>query len=754
MTYGRYPYGGVAYAGSDVDLIPTDTDTTLAVEVAFTTDPLSEPAWVDITTDVRSWSTSRGRRRELERYQPGRATIVLSNLSRQYDSVYTAGPNFGNIKPMKRIRIRETFSGVTYPVFDGFVDKWQLDYPNTGKDAIATITATDAFKVFARTDLPRSVYFDEVDTDNPDLWWPLNDPQSLFTAIDESGNDLTGTPQGNARFGGETLIVNDPGSSLELIDEATTGVYNTTFAMDGAATWSVEFWFFWEEIPGFANQTCWEMDNTSGSAFIEFVINSATSKGSVVLTNDAAGAFSSQLNVAFVKGTRYHIVAVHKSDRKIDIYVNGTLAALAVQDTTSGAVTINKVGVGSFTASGALRGLIDEFAVYETALSSTRIAAHYAAGTAPWSGDLPGARMGRVLDEASWPVSLRELDTGITTFRSAELGTDALEHLQKASETEYASAFFITRDGKARFIGRTAILARESLFTFGDDAGEIGYTGFVPDDGDEVIRNRAIISRLNGVAKTAEDTDSIDEFGRFDYTKEGLLSSTDTESANHGAFVVDQYGDQQRRITSLDLGPAIVGEENTLYPAMLGLELGNAITVINEPLGGGTQFSQVCAVEGIEHNSSPGGARTARLLLSPEFPIRTLEDVDVSTLGYAEVTVDQTSISAAADLTSLTATVTVGSGRRIKITGYVSQFTNTAGTSTYAALDVYEGVTQLNRFTGGMNDTYTGAQCIAIETPSAGSHTYKLRAESDGTVTMEAASTTPAFILVEDIGPA
>lgn len=126
------------------------------------------------------------------------------------------------------------------------------------------------------------------------------------------------------------------------------------------------------------------------------------------------------------------------------------------------------------------------------------------------------------------------------------------------------------------------------------------------------------------------------------------------------------------------------------------------------------------------------------------------------TLGYAQVVADQTGITTTVDLTGLSVAATVGSGRRVKVSGHVGQFNRTAGTVTFVALYVYEGVTQLVGATEAVPNTYGGADVQVVLTPSAGAHTYKLRAATDaiGTVTMTAGAVTPAFILVEDIGAA
>lgn len=634
MSYGRHPYGGVAYAASDVADIPdADTETALAVEVSFTTDALAEPVWVGITADVRSWDVSRGRNRELERFQPGRATVVLGNLARQYDSVNAAGPHFGNIRPGRRIRIRETFNGVTYPVFDGFVDRWQLDYPGTGHDATATVTATDAFKLFARTDLPLSVHDDAVRDDTPQVYLRLDETKSSaddsgLVALNSGslGSTADATYVGPPELGGERLIVNDPGSSMKT-NKIDTGVpdngakiLGSVFDLHGGGTGS--FVVEGTLLPQFAGLASIYLATTGPTDNGMFLYHVGLSVWFQVKTGGSGGTVYSVSQAGHNPLERLHIVARYKNGDPLRLWVNGVLTS---GDTPAGAITAAldlQVGYQPGATPVGWTASVGPVAIWRgaaaEAVDQTFVDRHHAAGTHPWQGDLPGARAGRVLDEAEWPASLRELDTGAATFQSAALGTTALEHLQKVGETEFA-LLFMTRDGKVRLISRaTQDVRAPGPAVFGDVAGEVGYTAFVPDDGDDVIRNRATISRLNGVAKVSVGG-TIDEFGRFDYVLEGLLNNTDAYSQDYADFVVAEYQDPRRRITSLSLGPPITGDEDIVYPEMLGRELGDAVTVKSRPIGGGALFSQVCVVEGIRHTGSPGGVRATSWSLSPEF---------------------------------------------------------------------------------------------------------------------------------------
>lgn len=117
----------------------------VAVEFSPTTNPGSTPSWVSITGYVRSISIRRGRSYELDRMEAGTAQLTLDNRNRFFDPAYVAGPYYGNLLPMRRLRIWCTWKGVTYYLFHGFVESWPQTWPG-GKDAVVSIRCVDGFK--------------------------------------------------------------------------------------------------------------------------------------------------------------------------------------------------------------------------------------------------------------------------------------------------------------------------------------------------------------------------------------------------------------------------------------------------------------------------------------------------------------------------------------------------------------------------------------------------------------------------------
>lgn len=124
-------------------------------------------------------------------------------------------------------------------------------------------------------------------------------------------------------------------------------------------------------------------------------------------------------------------------------------------------------------------------------------------------------------------------------------------------------------------------------------------------------------------------------------------------------------------------------------------------------------------------------------------------------LGFGAQTATQSGITAATDLTGATTTVTVGTGRRVKISAY-TETTRTVADGT-TRIRILEGATTLQVIDEQPNvvSDLLSTTGMVILSPSAGAHTYKLSLErltGTGTVGSTVGADLIAFILVEDIG--
>lgn len=127
-------------------------------------------------------------------------------------------------------------------------------------------------------------------------------------------------------------------------------------------------------------------------------------------------------------------------------------------------------------------------------------------------------------------------------------------------------------------------------------------------------------------------------------------------------------------------------------------------------------------------------------------------------LGYAQITTSATSTNVSpVAVSGLTATVTVpAGGRRVKITVYALSVSNT-NSGEYAVVTLWDGTvgsgTQISKSTSKIAsaNAENPMTLLAVVTPAAGAKTYNvgLNVNAAGTATITAATTAPAFILVE-----
>lgn len=604
----------------------------VSFEVAFTSDPNAEdPTWEDLTEDLRYQQmveTSRGRQRELDQYQAGTMSATLNNRTRDYDDQNSSSPWYPNVKPMKRVRVRASYGGTIYPVFAGYVDEWALGYENPS-EATATVRATDAFKPLAAAQLATSAYAQEVAADEPAAWWRLDesdqdaDPLTVHDVVGDFDLPAYGTPL----VGSESLIARDPGASITFDDDIT---FEEGFARN------------FNRVPVLGGPLTIEAvvrlhADDSGEGILAAQITKFAGVGFALGQNPpvfGVNVVDGVLNVVSSTVTldpdeTYHVAGVWEAAGDLKIYVDG-VDVTGTPDSVP-VTTFPEPGVliiGSNGLDAGLLGQIDEVAFYDHALSAARVAAHAAAVTTPWNNDTPAARIDRVLDAVTFPENLRSNSThstaanGSSTLQSATLNMSALEHLRRVAASEFGD-LLITRAGEVRLIGRVALTNQDELFTFTDDDPttlpsykEIGW-----DSSDQLIRNDVIVSRNEGIAQRVTNEASIDTYLRHTYTADGLIHDSDTLSRHAAEFIVAEYSEHKRRITRMVVAPT--RNPTVLFPAVLGVELGDEVTVTFHPPGGGT-FTQDSRIEGISHRFNDKQWETT-FALSPAYADDFLE---------------------------------------------------------------------------------------------------------------------------------
>lgn len=219
------------------------------------------------------------------------------------------------------------------------------------------------------------------------------------------------------------------------------------------------------------------------------------------------------------------------------------------------------------------------------------------AGTA--TPQLSGARVNAVLDMESvdWPASERTIDAGVSTLGADVFEGNALQYLQKVSDSEQG-LLFIGKDGKLIFRDRLdATPTTASVTDFADDGSGIPFTLTAVNYGSELLYNQSVVTSNAGTA-TASNDRSQTAYGVTSVELDTLVS-TQLQLQNLADFLVQKYGDPEYRFETIRVNLDTVGSANKA--TCLGLEIGDIINITFTPNGIGSPIQQYGQVIRINH---------------------------------------------------------------------------------------------------------------------------------------------------------
>lgn len=516
------------FAGAAAAVVAPVLTIEFAPGVAASAEPTAGQ-WINITSYCRYAKISRGRSKELDKIKSGTLTITLNNKTRLFDPSYTSGTYYGQLLPNVHIRVTALFNSTTYYLYRGFVNGWPQSYPMQGKQTEVTITANDAFKIFAKIK-PITPWEKLIRRDKPLHWWRLND--SSFIDQGFASAQYPGVPTGTFSFN-NSLISGDT-TNLSANFDGTTNLIN--FNRDASVSSSSFTFECWMKSSGaidpdkrsviFGYGTHLGLNTKDAfSVFIE-APNSAQTPNRLKVSRANIGV-SPAFNPETMFDNVIHHVAFTFLDGIIEVYVDGINTCDmtgAVSYGTTMTIMPMVLGYQSVSAdySPALTffsGSLDEVCIYDEVLTSTQLLDHYNAGISSsfLSTNKTGTRIGLLLDNIDWPSSLRDIDTGNTTVGViTNLPSFLLEYLQKI-ETSENGRLYITGRGYVRFIARHNYLTETtwntSLSTFGDDLStEDPYSNIEIDYDDQLIYNEIVCTSLTGEQQVATNETSIDTF--------------------------------------------------------------------------------------------------------------------------------------------------------------------------------------------------------------------------------------------------
>ena len=103
---------------------------------------------VDVSNVVDSVSIKRGRNAQADEFQTGTLTLRIVDQNGDFNPQNPSSPYFGLLDPMRKVSISATYSGVTYPMFAGFITSYTTTTPKNANDVVyTTIQAVDALRL-------------------------------------------------------------------------------------------------------------------------------------------------------------------------------------------------------------------------------------------------------------------------------------------------------------------------------------------------------------------------------------------------------------------------------------------------------------------------------------------------------------------------------------------------------------------------------------------------------------------------------
>lgn len=201
--------------------------------------------------------------------------------------------------------------------------------------------------------------------DSPVAYWRM-DEMSGPTLVDVTGSGYNGTYHPSETFDESGAIAGD--SDTAILFDGSTGYATTSVVITGAV--SIEFWI---NLPSSSYSYNYAIGETGGFKGVRFPSGTEPSL--------CDGSLDIQASTGIGSGVWAHIVATLDGTAG-KLYINGSLAASHASTVTgfsnagSGGVALAGTGGGTFLCNCEL----DEVAIYNYALTSTQVAAHYTAG--------------------------------------------------------------------------------------------------------------------------------------------------------------------------------------------------------------------------------------------------------------------------------------------------------------------------------------------------------------------------------------
>ena len=172
------------------------------------------------------------------------------------------------------------------------------------------------------------------------------------------------------------------------------------------------------------------------------------------------------------------------------------------------------------------------------------------------AGQTTGQRINTILDNLSFPTSLRNIDTGDNLVQ-VDPGTQRTA-LNAMKNVEYAEqgAFFIESNGYATFKSRTNVTKTNGaapITYFSNDGTAIVYAGVTFAHDDKLVVNQVSTTNIGGTAQTYSDAASIAKYFPHTVQQTNVVGYSDADALNVSRIYGATRKDTTIRIDQISL---------------------------------------------------------------------------------------------------------------------------------------------------------------------------------------------------------
>jgi len=252
------------------------------------------------------------------------------------------------------------------------------------------------------------------------------------------------------------------------------------------------------------------------------------------------------------------------------------------------------------------------------------------------AGQTTSARVSAILNQVSFPSSMRTISTGLNTC-IADPGTNrtSLAAIKNAEMSE-TGAFYMNGAGTAVFKNRTDVMNSLAKIPVAfNQSGGIPYRNLVFAFDDKLIINQANFARVGGSTITATNQASVDKYFPHTVTQTDLIAETDSIVTDIALEYV-----ATRAATTIRIDEMVVDLLDTAVPTdtMIGLDFFDNLLITNVQPDGSTIVKNL-QYQGIKWDINPNKMMATITTLEPIADAFILNSsyygiIGTNTLGY------------------------------------------------------------------------------------------------------------------------